>query len=47
MARAVEAVCIDWSMSRKSMPSGLTRWVDTGFPKRTCDNKYIESVGRR
>src|SRR5712691_2991095 len=25
-------------MSRKSLPSGLTRWVGTGFPIRTCAN---------
>ena len=26
------------------MPSGLTRWVESGFSKRTCDNKEIWSV---
>jgi hypothetical protein len=29
-------------MIRKSMPSGLTRWVDTGFPKRSCSTKDLE-----
>jgi hypothetical protein len=24
------------------MPSGLTRWVDTGFPKRSCPTKDLE-----
>jgi hypothetical protein len=24
------------------MPSGLTRWVDTGFPKRSCSTKDPE-----
>jgi hypothetical protein len=30
------------SMIRKSMPSGLTRWVDTGLPKRSCSTKDLE-----
>src|SRR6516225_5418282 len=38
-------------MIRKSMPSGLTRWVETGFPsrqtrnafaRRSCSNKELE-----
>jgi hypothetical protein len=27
----------DKGMSPNGMPSGLTRRVETGFPKRTCD----------
>src|ERR1700722_13739794 len=29
-------------MIRKSMPSGLTRWVEGGFPKRSCSNKKLD-----
>jgi hypothetical protein len=29
-------------MIRKSMPSGLSRWVDTGFPKGSCSTKDLE-----
>src|ERR1700734_4275890 len=29
-------------MIRKSMPSGLTRWVAPGFPKRSCSSKDLE-----
>src|ERR1700734_4153187 len=29
-------------MIRKSMPPGLTRWVDNGFPKRSCATKHLE-----
>src|ERR1700733_16271765 len=32
------------SMSRESMPPGLTRWAETGFPKRTCGNKEILTI---
>jgi hypothetical protein len=28
------------------MSSGLTRRAETGFPKRTCDNKEIWGISR-
>jgi hypothetical protein len=27
------------------MPSGLTRWLETGFPKKLCSNKELEHDG--
>src|ERR1700722_173447 len=36
-----------WSVSRKGVPLwALTRWMEAGFPKRTCDKHMPAQFGR-